>query len=104
MAFIRTTTVAMSREDAEEIKPGKPVYSALIGGRKFLSQTMNGLISTAVWRSVNPHGKVVFTLFTEWSTMEDLQAYARQPIIRELEDQLATAEDPLTVMVYENIG
>ncbi len=104
MAFIRTTTIAMSREEAEEIRPGKLVYSALIGGRKFICQTLNGLISTAVWRSVNPQGKVVFTIFTEWSTMEDLQAYARQPTIRELEEQLATKEDPLTVMVYENIG
>ena len=104
MAFIRTTTIAMSREEADEIRPGKLVYSALIGGRKFICQTLNGLISTAVWRSVNPQGKVVFTIFTEWSTMEDLQAYARQPTIRELEEQLATEADPLTVMVYENIG
>ena len=104
MAFIRTTTFALTREEADEFRPGKLVYSAVIGGRKFICQTLNGLISTAVWRSVNPAGKVVITIFTEWSTMEDLQAYARQPTIRELEDQLATETEPLTVMVYENIG
>jgi heme-degrading monooxygenase HmoA len=104
MAFIRTTTFAMTREDAEELRPGKLVYSAIVGGRKFICQTLNGLIATGVWRSVNPSGKVVFTIFTEWSTMDDLQAYARQPTIRELEEQLATETEPLTVMVYENIG
>ncbi len=104
MAFIRTTTVSMSREDAEELKPGKLVYNALIGGRKYISQAMNGLIQTAVWRSVNASGKVVFTIFTEWSTMEDLQTYAKQPTIRELEAQLSTEAEPITVMVYEAIG
>ena len=104
MAFIRTTTFAVTREEAEEIVPGKLVYNALVGGRKFICQTLNGLISTAVWRSINPSGQVIFTIYTEWSTMSDLQAYASQPTIRELEAQLSTETEPLTVMVYENVG
>ncbi|HEX2913931.1 MAG TPA: hypothetical protein VH186_24215 [Chloroflexia bacterium] len=104
MSFIRTTTFALTRDDAEEIRPGKLVYSALIPGRKFIAQGLNGLVQTAVWRSVNASGKVVFTIFTEWSTMADLQAYANQPTVHELETQLAAEADPLTVMVYENMG
>lgn len=104
MSFIRTTTFAMTREEAEEMKPGKLVYNALIPGRKFIAQMTNGLVQTSVWRSINPTGKVVFTIFTEWSTLEDLQSYATQPTIKELEAQLSTETDPLTIMVYESIG
>lgn len=104
MSFIRTTTFAMTREEAEEMRPGKLVYNALVAGRKYVSQSMNGLIQTSVWRTINPSGKIVFTIFSEWSTLADLQAYAAQPTIRELESQLATETDPLTVIVYESVG
>lgn len=104
MAFIRTSTVALTREEAEEFKPGKLVYNALIPARKFIAQTCNGLIQTAVWRTTNTTGRIILTIFTEWATMEDLHAYANQPTIKELERQLASETEPVNVVVYENIG
>jgi heme-degrading monooxygenase HmoA len=106
MSFIRTTTFTMSREDAEEIRPGKLVYSALIVGRKFIAQNTDGLVQTYVLKGVTPYnGRILFTIYSEWSTMEDLQAYATQPTIKELEEQLAKEiGEPLQVTVYENIG
>ena len=104
MAFVRTTTFSMTREEAEEMRPGKLVYNALISGRKFISQSMNGLVQTEVWRSINASGRVVFTIMTQWATLDDMRAYAEQPTIRELEAQLSTEAEPISVMVYEAIG
>ncbi len=105
MSFIRTTTFALTREEAEEMKPGKLVYNALIPGRKYIAQSLDGLVQSSVWASVAPvNGKLVFTIFTEWSTLEDLQGYANQPTIKELEKQLSREAEPITVMVYEHIG
>ncbi len=104
MAFVRTTSFTLSREEAEELRPGKLVYNALVGGRKFIAQGMNGLVMTEVWRSVNSSGRVIFNIMSQWATMEDLRAYAQQPTIKELEAQLSTEAEPVTVMVYETIG
>ena len=104
MSFVRTTTFTLTREEAEELRPGKLVYNALVGGRKFIAQGMNGLVQTEVWRSVNASGGVVFTIMTAWNTLDDMRAYAEQPTIRELEAQLSTEVEPIKVMVYEAIG
>jgi hypothetical protein len=106
MSFIRTTTFTLTKEEAEELRPGKLVYNALIPGRKYVAQALDGLIQTAVWKSVSPdiNSKWTFTIFTECSTLEDLQAYTNQPTIRTLEEQIAKGGDPLSIQVYEHIG
>lgn len=106
MSFVRTTTFAMTREDSEELRQGKLVYNALVVGRKFICQSIDGLVQTYLLRQSNlVDGKVVFTIYSEWSTMEDLQNYATQPTIKELEESLAKElGQPLEVTVYENLG
>ncbi len=105
MSFIRNTTFTLSQANAEELKPGKLVYDALVPGRKFIAQSMEGLIQSNLWIAIPPrNGLVTFTIFSEWSTLEDLQAYANQPTIKALEQQLAAEGEALNVIIYENLG
>jgi hypothetical protein len=105
MSFIRTASFTLTREEAEEMIPGKLVYNALVPGRKYIAQSMDGMVQTAVWKSVSSSGgKLIYTFFTECSTLEDLQTYVNNPTIRKLESELAKGGEPLNVMVYEHIG
>jgi hypothetical protein len=103
MAFVRTISFTLPREDANEIRPGNPVYNGLVGGSKYIAQFTSGLIQTGVWRSAQAGGSILFTMFTEWSSIEELQAYANQDTIKEVET-LLHGTTPVTVNVYEVIG
>jgi heme-degrading monooxygenase HmoA len=104
MSYIRTTAFSLPRDEAVKILPGNRVYNALIPARKYVTQAIDGLIQTAVWRSTNASGGINFVIFTEWSTLEDMQGYANDPDIKEIEDLLSTDESPLVINVYETIG
>lgn len=103
MAFVRTLTFTLPRDDADTIRPGNPVYNGLVGGAKYIAQFAPGLIQTGVWRSAVASGNIMFTMFTEWSSLEELQTYASQATIREIESLLKNTT-PVTVNVYEVIG
>ncbi len=104
MAFVRTVTFSLPRDEAEMIKPGNSAYTTLVPGRKYVAQTQSGLIQTSVWRTVNPSGAVQFVIHTEWSTIEDMQAYASTPVIKEIEKILGEDNNSMQVSVYEVIG
>ena len=103
MAFVRTVTFTLPREDANEIRPGGPVYNSLVGGSKYIAQFAPGLIQTGMWRGVGTGGNILFTMFTEWSSLAELQVYANQTTIKEIET-LLKGTAPVTVNVYEVIG
>jgi heme-degrading monooxygenase HmoA len=104
MAFVRTVSFTMPQDEADQIRPGTRSYTALVPGRKFMAQAQSGLIQTNVWRSTNRSGMVNFVIFTEWSTLEDLNAYASVPVIKEIEQALSTESNPVQIQVYEVIG
>ncbi len=104
MSFVRTFSFSMPREEADIIKPGHNAYTALIPGRKFVAQAQSGLVSTNVWRTINSSGTINFVIYTEWSTMEDLQAYTNVPVIKQMEQILASDNSTVQIAVYEMIG
>lgn len=104
MGFVRTLSFSMPRDEAEAIKPGNPAYTALVPGRKFVTQAQSGLIQTGLWRTTNASGVVNFVIHTEWSTIEDMQAYANHPVIKEIEQILGSDNNPVQISVYEVIG
>ncbi len=105
MSFVRAVSFTLSKDEAAELAPGTHPYTALISGRKYVAQALPGLVQTSVWRNLNASGtKVNFTIFSEWSTLEDMQIYANNVIIKELETILDTDSDPVTVQVYEVLG
>lgn len=104
MAYIRTTTFSLRRDEAEVIKPGEQVYNVLVAARKFLAQSLDGLVQTALWRSTNASGRVQFVIMTEWATLEDMQEYVNNPTIQEMEKLLDNEGFPLSIWIYEAIG
>lgn len=104
MAYVRTVSFSMPHDEADQITPGTRSYTALVPGRKFMAQAQSGLIQTGVWRTTNSSGMVNFVIHTEWSTVEDMQAYANLPIIKELEQALSSDNNQVQVSVYEVIG
>lgn len=104
MAYVRTVSFTMSRDEADQIRPGTRAYTALVPGRKFMAQAQSGLIQTGVWRSTNSSGTVSFIIHTEWSTVEDMQAYANLPIIKQMEQALSSDDNQVQISVYEVIG
>jgi heme-degrading monooxygenase HmoA len=104
MAYVRTVSFTMSRDEAEMIKPGDHSYTTLIPARKFVAQAQSGLVQTGVWRSTNASGMVNFVIHTEWATLEDMQAYSNLPVIKEMEQILGSDGSPVQVSVYEVIG
>jgi heme-degrading monooxygenase HmoA len=104
MSYIRTATFTLPRDEGSKILPGNKIYNALIPARKYVAQAIDGLIQTAVWRTTNASGSLTFVIFTEWSTLEDMQDYVNNPDIKEIENLLDTPESPLLVSVYEAIG
>ena len=104
MSFVRTTSVTMPRDEAAYLLPGRQAFNTIGPGRKFIAQSISGLVQTHVWRSTNASGKVLLTIFTEWATMEDLLAYANNPTIKEMENLLTSDNNPLVINVYEVIA
>lgn len=104
MSYVRMVTFSLTREEATLLNPGSHAYNALVGGRKYIAQAMPGLVQTAVLRSTNVSGRVNFVITSEWGSLEDLQAYSNNPVIKELEEVLGKENDSLTVSVYEFLG
>jgi heme-degrading monooxygenase HmoA len=104
MAYVRVVSFSLPREEADSIAPGSDAYNALVSGRKFLAQGINGLIQTAVWRSNNPTGRVAFMIMSEWSDLDDLNYYANHPTIQKLENVISTGNDTFAVQVFEMLG
>ena len=104
MAYVRTTSFRLSRDEGNKVLPGFHIYNALVPARKFIAQTIDGLVQTAVLRSTNASGDLNFVIFTEWSTLEDLQNYANHPDIVEIENFLNSEEHPIQINIYEAIG
>lgn len=104
MGFVRTFSFSMPRDEADLISPGQQAYTALVGGRKFVTQAQDGLIETSVWRSTNSSGMVNFVIYTEWNSIENMQAYVNLPIIKEMEEILGSDNNPVQINVYEAIG
>jgi len=104
MGFVRTFSFSMPRDEADAITPGNEAYTALVGGRKFVTQAQSGLVETSVWRSTNSSGMVNFVIYTEWSSIEDMQSYVNLPVIKEMEEILGSDNSPVQINVYEAIG
>lgn len=104
MSYIRTSTFTLPRDEGNTILPGTAVYNALVPARRYVAQSIDGLIQQGMWRTTNAVGKFQFVIFTEWNTLEDVQAYANNTHIKEMEELLGTEENPLLINVYENIG
>jgi heme-degrading monooxygenase HmoA len=104
MAYVRTVTFTLSKDEANELVPGSDAYNAIVGARKYLAQSMQGLIQSNVWQSAITGGRVRFVVFNEWNSLEDLQNYADHPAIKKLEELLNSDVDPLNVAVYEVVG
>ncbi len=104
MAYVRTVTFTLSKDEATELVPGSDAYNAIVGARKYLSQSMQGLIQSNVWQSTIIGGRVRFVVFNEWNSMEDLQNYADHPAIKKLEELLNSDVEPLNIAVYEVVG
>jgi len=104
MAYVRTTTFTLTKDEANELIPGSDAYNAIVGARKYLAQSMQGLIQSNVWQSSISGGRVKFVVFNEWNTLEDLQTYADHPAIKQMEELLNSDTEPLNVAVYEVVG
>ncbi|NWJ45909.1 MAG: hypothetical protein HXX08_08525 [Chloroflexi bacterium] len=104
MSYMRLVSFSLPKEEADAIVPGSTAFNALVAGRKFVTQALNGLVSSHVWRSSGATGAVDFVISSEWNSLEDMQGYSNNPNIIKLEDTLSENNESFSISIYELLG
>ena len=106
MAFVRTITYTFPYENIGELQVGTDTWLRLVSAHKLLAQESLGMLDTGVWITQNSDtGAVRVVSVTEWSSLEDMQAFASDPDVRLQETAITrlTTGAP-AVEIYEVIG
>jgi hypothetical protein len=104
MAFVRTLTFMVPRERTEELEPGHNLYLAAVHGIKIAAQNTPGYHRGGVWMQQQPDGSVKVLSYSQWYELENIEAYANVPMVRDFEKDVSTYLSQPVVDIYEVIG
>jgi|GEM_PF-812553 heme-degrading monooxygenase HmoA len=106
MGFVRTVTYTFGPEKIVDLQKGSELYLRLVAANKAICQNSPGLLDTGVWISQEDDGNIRVLSYSEWDSIEDMQAFATNPLTVRQEriiSQAATAAPP-QVHTYEILG
>jgi heme-degrading monooxygenase HmoA len=106
VGFVRTITYTFGPERITELQKGRELFLRLVAANKSICQNSPGLLDTGVWISQEDDGNIHVLSYSEWDSIEDLEAFAGSPVTRRQEriiGQAATAAPP-RVHTYEIMG
>lgn len=105
MAYVRTISYTFPYERIEEFRPGSDLMLRLVSAHKLLCQESPGLLDTGVWMTQEPAGSIRVVSYTEWYSLEDIQAFATDPDVEHQEATITkVAASAPTVEIYQTIG
>ena len=104
MAFVRTLTFIVPADRTQELEPGHNLYLASVHGIKIAAQNVPGYHRGGVWMQRQPDGSVKVTQYSQWYELDNLEAYANVPMVRDFEKDVSTYLSTPVVEIHEVMG
>src|SRR5687767_2069778 len=104
MAFVRTLTFEVPADRTHELNPGHNLYLAAVHGVKIAAQNTQGFHRGGVWMQRLPSGAIRVFVYSQWYELDNIEAYANLPMIRDFEKDVSTYLSTPVVDIYEVMG
>jgi len=106
MGFVRTITYTFPPERVVDLQKGTDLYLRLVAANKTICQNSPGLLDTGVWITQGDDGNIRVVSYSEWDSIEDMQAFAGNAYTVRQEQIIAQAASvsPPHVDTYEIMG
>jgi len=104
MAFVRTITFIVPAERTQELEPGHNLYLAAVHGIKIAAQSVQGFHRGGVWMQRQPDGSVKVMHYSQWYELDNIEAYANVPMVRDFEKDVNTYLSRPVIEIYEVMG
>ncbi len=107
MAYVRTVTYTFPYARITDVlESGTDIWMRLVPANKLLAQESSGMLDTGVWVTQEREGTLRVVSYTEWYSLEELNAFGSDPDVRHHEAAIseATVDGKPEITVYETMG
>lgn len=104
MSFVRTLSFVVPTERTQELDPGHNLYLAAVHGIKIAAQNVQGYHRGGVWMQRQPDGAIKVVQYCQWYELDNIEAYANLPMVRDFEKDVSTYLSTPVVEIYEVMG
>ncbi len=101
MAFVRTLIFTVPAERTQELEPGHNLYLAAVHGIKIAAQNVQGYHRGGVWMQRLPDGSVKVIQYSQWYDLDNIEAYANVPMVRDFEKDVTTYLSRPVIEIFE---
>jgi antibiotic biosynthesis monooxygenase (ABM) superfamily enzyme len=101
MAYVRTLAFTVPAERTQELSPGHNLYLAAVHGTQIAAQNVEGYHKGGVWMQRQAEGSIKVIMFSQFNELDNLEAYANVPMVRDFESDVSKHLSPVVVEIYE---